>query len=178
MITKSLNNHSLINVYKNYKNCLMKILKYTETKYYENKIKNNNIKNTWPTLNKVIANNKNSGTIIDNKLTDLQNSYFSNIGVELNKNIQYSNKNIYENITSKKSYIFIKPVSSIEIENIVYNFDSKYSTDSHDFNFFLYVYVYVYVITLFYPLVIFYKFYLINALKIVFTLMYLKHLKL
>ena len=27
MYTKSLNNHSLINVYTNYKNCLMKILK-------------------------------------------------------------------------------------------------------------------------------------------------------
>ena len=82
MYKKSLNNHSLINVYKN---CLMKILKYTENKYYENKIKNNNIKNT---LNKVIGNNKKSGTIIDNKLTDLQNanmfnSYFSNIGAEL-----------------------------------------------------------------------------------------------
>ena len=120
----------------------MKILKYTEKKYYENKIKNNNIKNTWRTLNKVIGNNKKSGTIIDNKLTDLQNanmfnSYFSNIGVELNKNIPYSNQNIYENITSNKSSIFIKPVSSIEIENIVYNCDSKYSTDSHDFNFFL-----------------------------------------
>ena len=85
---------SLINVYKNYKNCLMKI--YRE-KYYENKIKNNNIKNTlnkvkWCTLNKVIGNNKKSGTIIDNKLIDLKNantfnSYFSNIGVELNKNI-------------------------------------------------------------------------------------------
>ena len=92
MYTKSLHNHYLINVYKNYKNCLMKILKYTEKKYYENKIKNNNIKNTWRTLNKVIGNNKKSGTIIDNKLTDLQNanmfnSYFSNIGVELNKNI-------------------------------------------------------------------------------------------
>ena len=36
------------------------------------------------------------------------NSYFSNIGVELNKNIQYSNKNIYENITSNKSSICIK----------------------------------------------------------------------
>ena len=135
----------------------MKILKYTEKKYYENKIKNNNIKNTWRTLNKVIGNNKKSGTIIDNKLTDLQNSnmfnsYFSNIGVELNKNIPYSNKNIYENITSNKSSIlFIMPVSSIEIENIVYN-----------------------------PLVIFYQLYLIciNALKILFTLMYLKHLKL
>ena len=142
MYKKSLNNHSLINVYTNYKNCLMKILKYTEKKYYENKIKNNNIKNTWRTLNKVIGNNKKSGTIIDNKLTDLQNanmfnSYFSNIGVELNKNIPYSNQNIYENITSNKSSIFIKPVSSIEIENIVYNCDSKYSTDSHDFNFFL-----------------------------------------
>ena len=72
----------------------MKILKYTEKKYYENKIKNNNIKNTWRTLNKVIGNNKKSGTLIDNKLTDLQNanmfnSYFSNIGVELNKNIPY-----------------------------------------------------------------------------------------
>ena len=142
MYKKSLNNHSLINVYTNYKNCLMKILKHTEKKYYENKIKNNNIKNTWRTLNKVIGNNKKSGTIIDNKLTDLQNanmfnSYFSNIGVELNKNIPYSNQNIYENITSNKSSIFIKPVSSIEIENIVYNCDSKYSTDSHDFNFFL-----------------------------------------
>ena len=38
MYKKTLNNHSLINVYKNYKN--------TEKKYYENKIKNNNIKNT------------------------------------------------------------------------------------------------------------------------------------
>ena len=138
MYTKSLNNQSLINVYEN---CLMKILKYTEKKYYENKIKNTNIKNTWRTLNKVIGNNKKSGTIIDNKLTDLQNAnmfnlYFSNIGVELNTNIQYYNKNIYENITSNKSTIFIKPVSSIEIENIVYNCDSKYSTDSHDFNFF------------------------------------------
>ena len=46
------------------------------------------------------------------------NSYFLNIVVELNKNIQYSNKNIYENITSNKSYIFIKPISSIEIENM------------------------------------------------------------
>ena len=115
MYKKSLNNQSLINVYKNYKNCLMKILKYTEKKYYENKIKNTNIKNTWRTLNKVIGNNKKSGTIIDNKLTDLQNAnmfnlYFSNIGVELNKNIQYSNTNIYENITSNKSTIFIKPV--------------------------------------------------------------------
>ena len=74
----------------------MKILKFIEKKYYENKIKNNNIKNTWRTLNIVIGNNKKAGTIIDNKLTDLQNvnifnSYFSNIGVELNKNIQYSN---------------------------------------------------------------------------------------
>ena len=103
MYKQSLNNHSLINVYKNYKNCLMKILRYTEKKYYENKIKNNNIKNTWRTLNKVIGNNTKSGTIIDNKLTDLQNanmfnSYFSNIGVELNKNIPYSNKNIYMKI--------------------------------------------------------------------------------
>ena len=39
MYKKSLNNHSLINIYTNYKNCLMKILKYTEKKYYENKIK-------------------------------------------------------------------------------------------------------------------------------------------
>ena len=124
---------------------LLIILKYTEKNYYENKIKNNNIKNTWCTLNKVIGNNKKSGTIIDNKLTDLQNAnmfntYFLNIGVKLNKNIQYSNKNIYENITSNKSSITIKPVSSIEIENIVYNCDSKYSritTDSNDFNFFL-----------------------------------------
>ena len=89
----------------------MKILKYTENKYYENKIKNNNIKNTWRTLNKVIGNNKKSGTIIYNKLTELQNanmlnSYFSNIGV---------NKNIYENITNNKITIFIKPVSSIAI---------------------------------------------------------------
>ena len=61
------------------------------------------------------------------------NSHFLNIGVELNKNIQYSNQNIYEDITSNKS--FIKLVSSIEIENIVYNCDSKYSTDSNDFNF-------------------------------------------
>ena len=117
-------------------------IKIYREKYYENKIKNNNIKNTWRTLNKVIGNNKKSGTIIDNKLTVLQNanmfnSYFSNIGVELNKNIPYSNKNIYENITSNKSSIFIKPVSSIEIENIIYNCDSKYSTDSHNFNFFL-----------------------------------------
>ena len=58
------------------------------------------------------------------------NSYFSNIGVELNKNIQYSNQNIYENITINKISIFIKPVSSIEIENIVENCDSKYSTNS------------------------------------------------
>ena len=120
MYKKSLNNHSLINVYTNNKNFLKKILKCTEKKYYENKTKNNNIKNIWRTLNKVIGNNKKSGTIIDNKLTDLQNanmfnSYFSNIGVELNKNIKYSNKNIYENITSNKSSIFIKPISSIEI---------------------------------------------------------------
>ena len=32
MYTNSLNNHSLINVYNNYKNCLIKILKYTENK--------------------------------------------------------------------------------------------------------------------------------------------------
>ena len=63
------------------------------------------------------------------------NLYFSNIGVELNTNIQHSIQNIYENITSNNSYIFINPVSSIEIENFVYNCDSKYSTDSHDFNF-------------------------------------------
>ena len=50
MNKKSLNNHSLINVYKNYKNCLTK---YTEKQYYENKIKNNNIKYTWRTLNKL-----------------------------------------------------------------------------------------------------------------------------
>ena len=65
------------------------------------------------------------------------NSYFSNIGVELNTNIQYYNKNIYENITINKSLIFIKPVSLIEFENSVYNCDLKYSTISHDFNFFL-----------------------------------------
>ena len=91
----------------------MKILKFTE----KNIMKNNNIKNTWRTLNKVIGNNKKSGTIIYNKLTDLQysnmfNSYFSNIGVELNENIQYSNQNIHENITINKSSIFIKPVTN------------------------------------------------------------------
>ena len=41
--------------------------------------------------------------------------FLSNIGVELNKNIKYSNQNIYENSTINKSSIFIKPVSSIEI---------------------------------------------------------------
>ena len=154
----------------------MKILKYTEKKYYENKIKNNNIKNTWRTLNKVIGNNKKSGTIIDNKLTDLQNanmfnSYFSNIGVELNKNISYSNQNIYENITSNKSSIFIKPVSSIEIENIVYNCDSKYSTDSHDFNFFLIRNI---ILSISNILSILFN----KCIENVFTLIYLKHLKL
>ena len=40
-------------------------------------------------------------------------------------------------LSPNKSSIFIKTVSSIEIENIVYNCNSKYSSDSHDFNFFL-----------------------------------------
>ena len=71
------------------------------------------------TLNNVIGNNKKSGTIIENKLPDLQiynmlNLFFSNIAVELNKYIQYSNQNIYENITSNQSSILIKHFSSIE----------------------------------------------------------------
>ena len=64
MYNKSLNNHSLINVYTHYKNCLMKILKYTEKKYYENKIKNNNIKNNWCTLNKVMEIIKNQELLL------------------------------------------------------------------------------------------------------------------
>ena len=43
------------------------------------------------------------------------NSYFSNIGVELNKNIPFSNKNIYKNITSNKSSIFIKPCNFYKV---------------------------------------------------------------
>ena len=63
-------------------------------------------------------------------LIPMFNSYFSNIGVIIKYKYKYSNKNIYENITSNKCSIFIKPNSSIEIENIVYNCDSKYSYSS------------------------------------------------
>ena len=90
--------------------------------------------------------------------------------LNLIKNIQYSNQNIYANINSNTSSIFIKPVSSIEIENIVYNCDSKYSTDSHDFNFFVIRKIILSVSNML-------SIYLINALEMVFTLMYLKHLK-
>ena len=61
------------------------------------------------------------------------NSYFSNIGVDKIK-IYNTLIKIYMKILL---VIFIKPLSSIAIENIVYNCDSKYITDSHDFNFFL-----------------------------------------
>ena len=54
MDNKSLNNHSIINLYNNYKDFLITILKYKEEKYYKNKIKNNNINlNIYGTLNKL-----------------------------------------------------------------------------------------------------------------------------
>ena len=59
--------------YKNYKNCLSKILKKCEKNYYSGKIKTNNIKNTWRVLNNLMKNTNENTINMNNNKSDSEN---------------------------------------------------------------------------------------------------------
>ena len=60
--------------YKNYKNCLSKILKKCEKNYYSGKLKTNNIKNTWRVLNNIMKNTNKNTINMNNNKSDSENS--------------------------------------------------------------------------------------------------------
>ena len=128
--------------YKNYKNCLSKILKKCEQNYYSGKLKTNNIKNTWRVLNNTMKNTNKNTINMNNNKSDSENSnnfnkYFTSIGAEINNSFNDPYSDRLTNITSNTSSIFFEPVTVTEIENIVHKCSDKFSNDSHGFNLYL-----------------------------------------
>ena len=139
---KTIINSNLDMEYKNYKNCLSKILKKCEQNYYSGKLKTNNIKNTWRVLNNLMKNTNKNTIDMNNNKSDSENSnnfnkYFTSIGAEINNSFNDPYSDRLTNITSNTSSIFFEPVTVTEIENIVHKCSDKFSNDSHGFNLYL-----------------------------------------
>lgn len=124
----------LKNVYKQYRNELNKIIRYTKNEYYKNKLQENrgNCKKMWEVINEItnkINGHKNIGNIkkdnkllIDNKeKAETFNEYFINIGIEMAEKIDKTNGTQSSLLKEEliPSSIFLRPITENEIiENI------------------------------------------------------------
>uniref|UniRef100_A0A1A8GC74 Helentron 4 helitron-like transposon replicase/helicase/endonuclease n=1 Tax=Nothobranchius korthausae TaxID=1143690 RepID=A0A1A8GC74_9TELE len=131
--------------YKKYKNKLVSIIKRQKKEYYSKLLEDNknNTRATWGIINNVIKRNKIASTVpnyFENGQSEISdtseivnefNNFFTNVGPDLAKNIPIrTNYSIGENIKSNKNSIYLSPVTSDEIRNIINKCTNKRSTDS------------------------------------------------
>jgi hypothetical protein len=156
-LTRNCNDSSIMKYYKDYCKVLSKVILQAKKIHYDNQIKNaqNKNKKTWEVINREITRKTNYGNIqavkignnnIHNKqhIAEAFNTYYLSIVEDLIKNkIQpHSDKNnVQNNYTNKDSsaYYFsqsthktyakinYKPVTTMEIENIIKSLKSKSS---------------------------------------------------
>ena len=121
--------------YTNYKNILTSLLRTAKKQYYADQLTlcRNDMKHTWKVINNALNKTKKSTLIPflkidDNNIDDPNimaesfNSYFSQIGENLARNIPDTNKPFNEFLLRPNtSSIFFAPTDSSEIINIVNN---------------------------------------------------------
>ena len=132
--------------FKNYRNRLTTVLKFSEKKYYNDllNLHKGNIKETWKVLNNIIKKKKgdsntpkhfikeNNEKIINGKeISDGFNNFFSNIGPKLAEQIETpADETIYDYLRNPiENSMFLSPIVEADIINIVNNFKSKTSND-------------------------------------------------
>ena len=134
--------------YKKYKNKLVKILKTAEKLYYNDLLQENiNCrKKTWSILNSIIktrqySSNTSDTYVYDNKeirgsinIANGFNEFFTNIGVNLAKNIVSPSNACYNDYLTNynEKSMFLSPVIDTEVIDIVRSFKNKNSKDCHD----------------------------------------------
>ena len=133
--------------YKQYKNKLTKILRFSEKKYYTDKLRahSDNMKETWKILNEIVK-RKNAVTNLNEtfisktgaKITNKHevangfNDFFVNVGPKLADNIKIdeTDPNIFEYMGNPISKtMFLKPVVEQEVLGIVNTCKNKTSLD-------------------------------------------------
>ena len=127
-------------VYKNYRNCLKKLLKAAEKKYYNDLISKykNDSKKVWSIIKTVINKNKKSLNQKEFKLGDGSltsdmklicnkfNEFFINVGPSLSKKIPTQNTVPSEYIKNKAVYsLYLEPVNECEIKKLISSLKSN-----------------------------------------------------
>ena len=139
--------------YKKYKNKLTSILRLAENHYYTEELNKHkgNIKGTWNVVNLLMNKVRkdqsyassfiSNGKLIHNKedIANEFNEFFTNIGPNLEKNIpNLQGKHFSEFITKRvDKSIFLKPVTDVEIINLVKSFKSKHSCGYDDISMYI-----------------------------------------
>ena len=129
--------------YKTYKNRLTSVLRLAERHYYKQELTKykSNLKCTWKLLNSVLNKKTKDQPLItcfiqDNKIIENRqdiangfNDFFINIGPKLASTIPNVNDRHFLDYISNfvTRTIFLKPVTEIEVLDIVYSFKAKYS---------------------------------------------------
>ena len=131
--------------YKEYRNTLRKVLRYSRVNYYIAKCNEykHESKKLWSLMNEVIKKERNKTNVIsylqvENRLIRNPrgiakefNSYFSNVGKTYANKVKSSKKelNAYlDAITRCNKSMFLAPVTSVEIDRIISNLKSKNSS--------------------------------------------------
>ena len=133
------------NKYTRYKNILTKLIRYEKKSYYSKQLDHykGDMQKTWKVINDVLdkaKKNKHITKIIhENKeienfkeISEIFNTYFSRIGVELAKNIPTTNTSFQKYLTNPNpNSLFLFPTNTKELTQIVQNLQDKKST-GHD----------------------------------------------
>nr|CAI5850632.1 unnamed protein product [Callosobruchus analis] len=127
------NNIIMQNNYKQYRTILSNLIKKTKYQYYKNKLQSNkgDIKKTWDTIKEVTneKTNKRDINIILNAngemISDLGqiasefNSYFCNIGHQLARNINPTDKNFKEKSETCSESCYLTPITANELIDLI-----------------------------------------------------------
>jgi len=122
-----------IEEYKEYRNCLSKLLKKVKNDYFKRKLENcnNNYKLTWKIINEASGNkackqNNINKILIDGinesdnyKIAQTFNNYFTNIGLDMAKKIK--NPQVYVNKyeSNQQSSMFLPPIQGKDIITLI-----------------------------------------------------------
>nr|CAI5854676.1 unnamed protein product [Callosobruchus analis] len=133
LLSQNPNNIIMQNNYKHYRTILSNLIKKTKYQYYKNKLQSNkgDIKKTWDTIKEVTneKTNKRDINIILNAngemISDLGqiasefNSYFCNIGHQLARNINPTDKNFKEKSETCSESCYLTPITANELIDLI-----------------------------------------------------------
>ena len=142
-------NDHLKNKYISYKNTLTKLLRSAKRTYFSKRLESckNDMKNTWKVIKEAMNSTNNKSTIdkiksndtlIDDpvSISNIFNSYFSQIGNNLASKIPQSNKNFTEFLgPANDNSIFLLPTNRMEILKIVSGLPNKKSSGHDNINY-------------------------------------------